>query len=178
MASDGDETSPTLGEMINQVRAAAKDGRRLHIGFPPDFTNTPFIAIAHKIATNSIDEFLAVERSVLMTEEQHSKCCRMIERRVAMLVYSLTAPGPRAWDYPIGDPPPYNWRSTPELLAYMGTDGSKWAEEFCKIAKDHGQDLDEGWVIGWFANAIEAGREVGRRDPDRPANQASKALRG
>jgi hypothetical protein len=50
-----------------------------------------------------------------------------------------------------------------EALTYMGTDGRKWAEEFCKIAKDHGHRIDEGWVIGWFANAIEAGREAGRR---------------
>jgi hypothetical protein len=107
LMSKVDETSPTLGELINQVRAAAKDGRHLDIGFPPDFTNTPFIAIAHKIATNSIDEFLAVERTAAITEDQRNKLSRMIERRVAYLVYSLAAPGPRTWDYPIGDPPPY-----------------------------------------------------------------------
>src|ERR1700731_805948 len=100
--TEAEETTPTLGELINQVRAAAKDGVRLDVGFPPDFTNTPFIAIAHMIAANSIGEFLAVERSVEMTDEQRSKCCRMIERRVAFLVYSLVAPGPRVWDYPIG----------------------------------------------------------------------------
>lgn len=27
----------------------------------------------------------------------------------------------------------------------------------------HGADLDEGWVIGWFANAIETGRAHGQR---------------
>jgi len=45
-----------------------------------------------------------------------------------------------------------------ELLAYMGTDAAKWAAEFCRIARDHGHDLDEGWMIGWFANAIEQAR--------------------
>jgi len=45
------------------------------------------------------------------------------------------------------------------LLAYMGADAAKWAAEFCKIARDKGHTLDEGWMLGWFANAIEAGRE-------------------
>jgi hypothetical protein len=52
-----------------------------------------------------------------------------------------------------------------ELLKYMGTDGRKWAEEFCKIARDKGHVLDEGWMIGWFANAIEAGRDARRGAP-------------
>jgi hypothetical protein len=49
-----------------------------------------------------------------------------------------------------------------EALEYMGIDGKKWAEEFCKIARDKGHDLDEGWMIGWFANAIMAGYDKGR----------------
>lgn len=44
---------------------------------------------------------------------------------------------------------------TTELYAYCGMDGSKWAEAFCQRAKKfYDVDLDEGWVIGWFANAI------------------------
>ena len=42
------------------------------------------------------------------------------------------------------------------------TDGGVWAREFCDIAKKNGHDLDEGWVIGWMANAIECGRTHGR----------------
>ncbi len=42
-----------------------------------------------------------------------------------------------------------------EMLDYMADDAGKWAAEFCKIARDHGHHLDEDWVIGWFANAIE-----------------------
>lgn len=49
-----------------------------------------------------------------------------------------------------------------ELLEYMGTDGHKWAHEFCKIARDKGYDLDEGWMISWFCNAIMAGYDRGR----------------
>jgi hypothetical protein len=50
-----------------------------------------------------------------------------------------------------------------EMLAKMGTDGSKWAAEFRRIALELGySDMDEGWLIGWFANAIEMGRDAGR----------------
>jgi hypothetical protein len=43
------------------------------------------------------------------------------------------------------------------------TDAAKWAGEFCRVAKQiDGTVLDEGWVIGWFANAIETGRGHGR----------------
>ena len=37
------------------------------------------------------------------------------------------------------------------------TDASVWAKEFCRIAKTLGHDLDEGWMISWFANAIMTG---------------------
>jgi hypothetical protein len=56
-----------------------------------------------------------------------------------------------------------------ELLEYLGDDASKWAAEFCKIARDHGHDLDEGWMITWFANAIEHSYQVRmRRAEPRP----------
>jgi hypothetical protein len=55
-----------------------------------------------------------------------------------------------------------------ELLAYLGTDGAKWAEEFAATAATLTVD-DEPWsgqpggfIHGWFANAIEAGISAGR----------------
>jgi hypothetical protein len=57
------------------------------------------------------------------------------------------------------------WENGSQFLAYLGTDAAKWAAEFCRIARDHGHDLDEGWVIGWFANAIEAARSGPRGEP-------------
>lgn len=36
-------------------------------------------------------------------------------------------------------------------------DARDWAEAFCKIAKAHGHDLDEGWITTWFANALMRG---------------------
>ena len=32
-----------------------------------------------------------------------------------------------------------------------------WAKAFCKIAKEQGHDLDEGWIVTWFANALMRG---------------------
>lgn len=41
-------------------------------------------------------------------------------------------------------------------LDQLGDDGHAWAAAFCKTAKKLGHfDLDEGWLIGWFVNAIE-----------------------
>lgn len=36
-------------------------------------------------------------------------------------------------------------------------DARDWAATFCKIAKTHGHDLDEGWMQSWFANALMRG---------------------
>jgi hypothetical protein len=46
--------------------------------------------------------------------------------------------------------------SDPELLRRLGTDAMKWAVEFNKTAHKLGySEMDEGWLVGWFANAIE-----------------------
>lgn len=57
--------------------------------------------------------------------------------------------------------------STEETMAltaklYGTTDAMVWAEEWCKIAReieaaDDGREvIDEGWMVGWFANAFAA----------------------
>ena len=48
------------------------------------------------------------------------------------------------------------------LLSTM--DPHKWGKEFCAVEKAvAGVELDEGWVIGWFANAIETARSMTAR---------------
>lgn len=42
------------------------------------------------------------------------------------------------------------------MLAYMGVDAQRWAEQFCAM-----NGGDEGLMIGWFANAIQAGVSAG-----------------
>lgn len=43
-----------------------------------------------------------------------------------------------------------------EFLEYLGCDAFKWAQEFNKTAVKLGYpEMDEDWLIGWFANAIE-----------------------
>ena len=44
--------------------------------------------------------------------------------------------------------------SGPELLAHCGYDAPKWAQAFCEHVELHKPELDEGYMIGWFANAI------------------------
>ena len=53
--------------------------------------------------------------------------------------------------------------SDPDLLAYCGADASKWAEAFCRIKEARGwsaADINEGLMIGWFANVIEHSQQV------------------
>ena len=58
-----------------------------------------------------------------------------------------------------------------DMLQRLGMDGRLWAQEFNKtcVELDYPQ-LDEGWLIGWFCNAIMAGydessRRWGKRTP-------------
>ena len=61
--------------------------------------------------------------------------------------------------------------TAPEMLNRLGTDAAKWAAEFRQTAIRLGySDMDEGWLIGWFANAIEHTRAV-----DRWAREAAEA---
>lgn len=56
-------------------------------------------------------------------------------------------------DSPLTD---YTTLGTAEFYEACGVDASKWAAAFCQFAAKHGHDLDEGWMIGWFANAMMA----------------------
>lgn len=55
----------------------------------------------------------------------------------------------------------YAEMSGPELLAACRDDATKWAAAFCEIISD-GLAIDEGLMIGWFANAIETSYDVRR----------------
>lgn len=63
--------------------------------------------------------------------------------------------------------PNYMAMSDPDLLGACGDDASVWAAAFCQIAKKNGLDIDEGWMIGWFANAIETSwqKRIERAEP-------------
>ena len=47
-----------------------------------------------------------------------------------------------------------------DLLAALGDRADRWAAAFCAIAKKLDKDIDEDWMIGWFANAIEHSSHV------------------
>ncbi|HEC65417.1 MAG TPA: hypothetical protein ENI23_08990 [bacterium] len=46
-----------------------------------------------------------------------------------------------------------------EFLQRLGTDGLLWAKEFMKLFEDRKDKIDESLMIGWFCNAIEAGKD-------------------
>ena len=54
----------------------------------------------------------------------------------------------------------YTKLSAGEFLQKVGMDARKWAEAFIQVSPP----IDEGTMIGWFANAIEAGRDHGDRE--------------
>jgi hypothetical protein len=43
------------------------------------------------------------------------------------------------------------------------TDAAVWAAEFMALFGSRLEDIDEGLMIGWFANAIEVGRAAGEK---------------
>ena len=57
--------------------------------------------------------------------------------------------------------PDYTAMTGPDLLSALGDDAAKWASAFnqCAVKLGH-TGMDEGWLIGWFANAIEHSSDV------------------
>lgn len=69
----------------------------------------------------------------------------------------------------------YASMSSGDLLQAMGDDATKWAAAFVQIAEKQGHHgIDEGWMIGWFANAIEHSGDVRRwrREASEPSGGA------
>lgn len=57
-------------------------------------------------------------------------------------------------------------RTEQEIL--QSDDAMVWAEEFCARVRELPQcdPTDEGWVVGWMANAMAAGERQARRKQD------------
>jgi hypothetical protein len=50
-----------------------------------------------------------------------------------------------------------------KMVEALGDDAAKWAAAFKQHAEKLGHEgVDEGWLIGWFANAIEHSSDVRR----------------
>ncbi len=54
----------------------------------------------------------------------------------------------------------YRDETSTKFLKRAGTDGTLWAKEFMKLFGDEKDKIDEGLMIGWFCNAIEAGKSA------------------
>ena len=50
-----------------------------------------------------------------------------------------------------------------DFLAYLGTDGPRWAEAFHALHPDCG--IEEGVMLGWFCNAIMTGHDAALGNP-------------
>lgn len=63
-----------------------------------------------------------------------------------------------------------------DVLARMGTDAAKWTDKFMRVQADPTSGpLEWGTMVGWFANAIEAGKAAGRSEwQDRNPGQVEK----
>lgn len=68
-----------------------------------------------------------------------------------------------------------------ELLNALGDNAALWAAAFRQTAVKLGySDMDEGWLIGWFANAIEHSSHIRTRDaePGLPTLEEIEAMTG
>lgn len=63
-----------------------------------------------------------------------------------------------------------------EFLQRLGIDGSKWAKEFMKLFGEKKEEIDEGLMIGWLCNAIEAGRDNARWDKEKDIKEFYSTL--
>lgn len=104
--------------------------------------------------------------------------CAVIARSINMKLSRLSAaPAPEgvAVDGPEDDELPG------DFLARVGMDGALWADGFRKMALKLGySDMDEGWLIGWFCNAVMAGYDHAQRrfDPALATREEAPAEAG
>lgn len=69
---------------------------------------------------------------------------------------SVTKSVPEDTDFTVGEL---------DIGVMCGDNAANWAKAFCQIAKANPDllatdGLDEGWMIGWFANAIECSQDA------------------
>lgn len=60
-------------------------------------------------------------------------------------------------------PDDHDFTSANDLGRECGDNAMNWARAFCAIAASRGIDLKDdpaGWMVGWFANAIECAQDA------------------
>lgn len=73
----------------------------------------------------------------------------------------------------IGSCPVCTLKTADAIYEYCGADASRWAATFRLMAAHLGySDMDEGWLMGWIANAIQ--RSIDVRCPQPPAATAGE----
>ncbi len=70
----------------------------------------------------------------------------------------------------MSEPIDYTTMEPAAMIGELGDNAAKWAAAFCQHAKKlDGYAPDEGWMIGWFANAIEHSHSIRTRAALSPA---------
>ena len=153
------------------------DGRAHVVTVPPDFFNR---------GTPAGGDFLLIYPDGYMSwcpRAKHLEACVRIETPVTRSmadtlgrIERIVHPDATAAEIPkledlgrkiAGGAPDYLAMSAGAMLQAVGDDASKWATAFCQIAAklgvtQKGAPIDEAWMIGWFANAIEHSSAVRR----------------
>lgn len=73
-------------------------------------------------------------------------------------------------------PARYASLSSPEMLAAVGDNASKWADAFMELVVDRKATIDHGLMIGWFANAIEGAADHRRWRRGAEGGETSETL--
>lgn len=105
------------------------------------------------------------------TDEMIVRDAHHFANHIRPLLSAAPAPEGGAVDGPEDDELPG------DFLARVGMDGALWADGFRKMALKLGySDMDEGWLIGWFCNAVMAGYDHAQRrfDPALATLQAEQ----
>ena len=90
-----------------------------------------------------------------------------MSRHIKLVLDTLEAALPPRHEAPARDELPEDDELPGDFLARVGMDGALWAAEFRKMALKLGySDMDEGWLIGWFCNAVMAGYDHAERKFD------------
>lgn len=74
--------------------------------------------------------------------------------------------------------PNYAMMDAPTMLKAVGDDAQKWAAAFQQIVMDRGITIDEGLMIGWFANAIEHSSDTRRWRAEAAELEAARGGKG
>lgn len=117
----------------------------------------------------------------LPCERQHQLAALMAENVGSKLVSQPPHPDTPTDNFstpPASDQRGADDEADAQMLARLKDDAGAWAAQFRNTAIKLGySDMDEGWLISWFANAIVTGQDIARRSAAPAQAGAVEAMR-